>query len=475
MTSDAIHPLILAGRHEVRDERVVLRNPANDAVLGEISYAGITDAERACAAASSAFSQTRRLPSWKRSAILAQMAEAISTRVEELALTIMQEAAKPIADARMEVARALQTVHVAAEEARRIHGALTAADWTPGNEGRFALMRRFPIGPILGITPFNFPLNLVAHKLAPAIASGSPIIIKPAPQTPLSALRLATLAIEAGWPLEAISVLPCNNEVASKLVEDERITMLSFTGSAAVGWQLKARVPRKRVTLELGGNAAVVVCADADLDLAAQRIIAGGFSYAGQSCISVQRVYAHNSLHTALIERLQAALASWIPADPALDSTRVGPMISAAAAERAEQWIASAVSSGARLHCGGSRCGAFLEPALLSEVPEDSALCREEAFAPVVLVNSFSTIEEAFERVNASSYGLQAAIFTRSWATMAQAWNELAVGAVLVDESSSWRADHLPYGGIKNSGVGKEGVRSAIEEMTEPRTLLVPT
>ena len=474
MTSDAIHPLILAGRHEVRDERVLLRNPANGALLGEISCAGIADAEQACVAAARAFLQTRRLPSWKRSAILAQMAEAISTRAEDLARTIMREAAKPIADARKEVARALETVRVAAEEARRIHGALDAADWTPGNEGRIALTRRFPIGPILGVTPFNFPLNLVAHKVAPAIASGNPIIIKPAPQTPLSALRLATLAIEAGWPPQAISVLPCTNDVTAKLVEDERISMLSFTGSAAVGWRLKALVPRKRVTLELGGNAAVVVCVDADLDLATERIIAGGFGYAGQSCISVQRVYAHNSLHAALLERLHAALASWIPADPALESTRVGPMISAAAAQRAEEWIASAVSSGARLHCGGSRHGAYLAPALLSEVPQDSALCREEAFAPVVLVNSFSTIDEAFERVNASSYGLQAAIFTRSWATVARAWNELAVGAVLMDESSSWRADHLPYGGTKNSGVGKEGVRSAIEEMTEPRILLVP-
>jgi glyceraldehyde-3-phosphate dehydrogenase (NADP+) len=463
----------MAGRSEWRDETCVIRSPYNGDKVAEVCYADAADAETACAAAQQAFAVTRKLASWERSAILARIAEALSAQREEIARGIALEAGKPLKDSRAESDRAIQTFRVAAEEAKRLEGGAQPADWTPGSEGRLALSRRFPIGPILGITPFNFPLNLVAHKLAPAIASGNSIIIKPAPQTPLTALRLGRIAVEAGWPEGAISVLPCSNDVASQLVQDERLVMLSFTGSAAIGWKLKAMVPRKRVTLELGGNAAVIVCADADVDLAARRILVGGYTYAGQSCISVQRIYAHRSVVGDLIERIVDGLRTVTVGDPMDESTQMGPMINLAAAERAESWIVEAVESGARLHAGGLQAGTMLTPTLLSGVTETSQLCREEAFAPVVIVNTFADLNDAIAATNASTYGLQAAIFTRDWASMASAWNELEVGAVLVNESSAWRADQLPYGGVKNSGVGKEGVRAAIAEMTEPRMLVV--
>jgi len=466
-------PFLLASRPEWRDECVAIHSPYDGAVVGNVCYANAADAEFACSAAARSFDTTRRLSSWERAAILNRIADSLVAQTESIARVIALEAGKPLKDARGEVGRGVQTFRVAAEEAKRIDGDVKPADWTPGTEGRIALSRRFPIGPILGITPFNFPLNLVAHKLAPAIAAGCPIIIKPAPQTPLTALHLGRIAVEAGWPADAISVLPCSNEVASLLVQDERMKMLSFTGSAAIGWKLKELVPRKRVTLELGGNAAVIVCADADLDLAAQRILVGGYTYAGQSCISVQRVFVHASLKDQLIKRLQDGLHAFVPGDPTEESTRLGPMINQAAAVRVETWIEEALAIGATLHAGGIREGALLAPTLLSDVPGVAQLCQEEAFAPVVVINSFNHLDEAIAAVNASQYGLQAAIFTKSWPAMAKAWNELEVGAVLVDESSAWRADQLPYGGVKNSGVGKEGVRSAIEEMTESRMLIV--
>ena len=457
----------------VLEETVVVRSPYDGSIVGEVRYANAEQAEAACAVAARAFGVTRRMASWERSAVLTRIADALTVQSDALARTIVLEAGKPLLDARGEVGRAVQTFRVAAEEAKRVDGEARSADWTQGSEGRMALSRRFPIGPVLGITPFNFPLNLVAHKVAPAIASGCPIVIKPAPQTPLTALHLGRIAVEAGWPAEAIHVLPCSNEIAERLVKDERFAMLSFTGSAAIGWKLKELVPRKRVTLELGGNAAVIVCADADVELAAKRIVAGGYTYAGQSCISVQRVYAHNSVQQELVERVKQGVLALQSGDPMEETTRLGPMINAAAAERVEGWIAEAVAGGAVLHAGGVRQGAFLSAALLSGVAETALLCREEAFAPVVLVNAFDELDEAIAAVNGSAYGLQAAIFTRSWAAMARVWSELEVGAVLVNESSAWRADHLPYGGVKNSGVGKEGVRSAVEEMTEERMLIV--
>ncbi len=458
----------------MRDETVAIHNPYDGSIVAEVCQADFADAERACGLAQSAFPETKKLSSWQRAAILHAVADRLVEQMEHVAHIILLEAGKPVTDARNEVARAVQTFRVAAEEAKRIGGDVTSADWTPGTEGRVALSRRFPIGPILGITPFNFPVNLVAHKLAPAIASGNPILLKPAPQTPLSSLWLGRAVRDAGWPAGAISVLPCSNEVTAQLVRDERFAMLSFTGSAHIGWMLRRQAATPRVTLELGGNAAVIVCEDADLAKAVPKLVAGGYTYAGQSCISVQRVYVHASLKARLVESVVEELRALKAGDPAEPSTRVGPMINEAAARRAESWIAEAVKMGATLHIGGKRIGTVLQPTLLSDVPSTAQLSCEEVFAPVVIVEAYENFADVLAAVNTSKYGLQAAIFTADWQKMTQAWNELEVGAVLVGESSAWRAEHLPYGGVKNSGVGREGVRSAILEMTEPRLLIVP-
>ena len=469
----AVEPILLGPEDHIRPQTVTIRNPYNGSIVAEVSQADAADAEHALVLAQQSFPATRRLSSWQRAAILNTIAGKLADQTEHVAGLIVREAGKPLADARAEVARTIQTFRVAAEEAKRIGGDVTPADWTPGTEGRVALSRRFPIGPILGITPFNFPMNLVAHKLAPAIASGNPILIKPAPQTPLCSLWLGRAVRESGWPAGAISVLPCSNEVTAQLVADPRIAMLSFTGSASIGWMLRRQAATPRVTLELGGNAAVIVCEDADLAKAIPKIVSGGFTYAGQSCISVQRVFVHSSLKQQLIAGVVEGLRKLVFGNPAEQSTQVGPMINEAAATRAESWITEATGMGATLHTGGKRIGTVLEPTLLSDVPPTAQLSCEEAFAPIVVIEAYESFPEVLATVNRSKYGLQAALFTRDWHRMTQAWNELEVGAVLVDESSSWRADHLPYGGVKNSGTGREGVRSAILEMTEARLLII--
>jgi len=465
--------ILVAGELRQAADSAEIRNPYNGKLAGIVGQASPSDAEKAIAAADSAFAETRSLPGWKRFKILEAVSRELTERTEELARGISLEAGKPIRDAKAEAARAAQTFLVAAEESKRFGGEILPLDWTPGAENRSALIRRFPIGPLLGITPFNFPLNLVAHKVAPAVASGNPIIIKPAPQTPFTALRLGEMLAKSGWPPAAISVLPCHNEVAGQLLQDPRIKQMSFTGSAAVGWNLKAKVPGKPVTLELGGNAAVVVHSDADIDRAAARIVAGGFAYSGQSCISVQRVFAHSSIAEALLARIVEGARALRLGDPIQEQTQIGPLINEAAAIRAENWIEQAVLAGARLLVGGKRTGSVVEPTVLAGVPRSTPLSCEEAFAPVVYVNSYDDFEHALAMVNDSPYGLQAGIFTADWPRIASAFRTLEVGAVLIDEVPTWRADHMPYGGVKNSGTGREGIRSAIEAMTEPRLLVL--
>jgi acyl-CoA reductase-like NAD-dependent aldehyde dehydrogenase len=470
--SPAATPLILAGNLRNSEATADVLSPFDGHLIASVCQATGADADEALRAAEKAFAETRSLPSWRRAAILEHIAARIEREVLDLARGIALEAGKPLAASRIEVQRAVQTFRIATEEAKRIGGELLPLDWTAGNENRAGLIRRFPIGPILGITPFNFPLNLVAHKLAPAIASGNPIVIKPAPQTPLSALRLGEMAVDAGWPRGAISVLPCSNEVTAAMVSDSRLRMLTFTGSAAVGWKLKAMAPRLRCTLELGGNAAMIVHEDADIDLAAQSILTGGFSYSGQSCISVQRVFVHKTRWQTLAQRLTEGIEQTPSGDPLDEQTQIGPMISLAAAERAADWIEKAVDAGARLITGGERRGALLSPTLLAKVPRTTPLFKEEAFAPVVFLNPYDTFEEAIAAVNDSRFGLQAAVFTKDWGRITQAFREIEVGAVLVNEATSWRAEHMPYGGVKESGTGREGLRSAIESMTEERMLI---
>ncbi len=469
-------PFLLAGQPKESAHTIEIRSPFDQHPIAAVCQASEADVEEALAAATKSFQVTRKLTSPRRSEICNAVADHIEVEREDIANGIALEAGKPIADATREVSRAIDTFRIAAEEAKRIGGSLLPLDWPSAGESsatqRTGISRRFPIGPIVGITPFNFPLNLVAHKVAPAVASGNPIVIKPAPQTPLTALRLGQILVDAGWPAGAISVLPCTNEVAARLVADDRPAMLSFTGSAAVGWELKAQAGKKRVTLELGGNAAVLVHEDADLDQAALRIVAGGFSYAGQSCISVQRVLIHKTRWQTLAQKITAAVETLVTGDPMDEETQVGPMISEAAAVRAETWINEAVTAGAHLLTGGQRKRAVLQPTVIAKPPAASKIYREEAFAPLITITPYETFEDGIAMVNASRYGLQAAVFTRDFGRIMQAWRELEVGAVLVNESTSWRADQMPYGGVKDSGIGREGVRSAIEEMTDERLLI---
>ena len=468
-----LYPHVIGGELVAPAAEVAVCSPYNGDEIGRCGNATGLEVERAIAAAEGARPAMAALPAWKRAQALSQLGDAVREHQDELAALMSAEAAKPIRDARGEVRRALLTLRTAAEEALRIGGEATPLDVAAGGEGRFSISRRMPIGVVAGITPFNFPLNLVLHKLAPAIASGNAIIIKPSPRTPLSALKLGELALGCELPAGAVNVVAGGAAPAVKLAEDGRIAMLSFTGSAEVGWKLKAAAGRKRVTLELGGNAANIVHADADLELAAARLTAGAFAYAGQSCISVQRVYAHRSIYDDLRQRLVAAAVRLRVGDPAEENTDVGPMISTAAAERAEGWMREAVAVGARLACGGKRDGGFVWPAIIENVPPSAAIYKEEAFAPVLLLTPYDDFEAALAEANASRFGLQAGVFTRDLELALRAFSGLEVGAVLINEVSSWRMDPMPYGGVKESGFGREGLRSAIEEMTELRLLIL--
>jgi acyl-CoA reductase-like NAD-dependent aldehyde dehydrogenase len=401
------------------------------------------------------------------------VAQGISSRKEEFSRTLAQEAGKPIKAARAEVDRAVFTFNVAAEESVRIYGEYLPLDWQEYTAGRWGIVRRYPLGPIAGITPFNFPLNLVAHKVAPAIAAGCPMVLKPAPQTPLCSLLLAEVVQHAGWPDGAFNVLPLSNEDAGLLISDDRIKMISFTGSAAVGWEIKKHAGKKKVTLELGGNAGVIVHSDADVNYAAERCVVGGFSYAGQTCISVQRIFVEQSVYGKFIDALLAGVDKLKTGDPMDESTDLGPLIRESDAIRAADWVQEAVRGGARLLRGGRRKGSTIEPTVLTGTRADMKVNCQEIFAPVVTVEPYTDFNDALRRVNSSPYGLQAGLFTRDAKLMFQAYDELEVGGLIAGDVPAFRIDHMPYGGVKDSGLGREGLRYAIEEMTEPKLLVM--
>ena len=384
-----------------------------------------------------------------------------------------QEAGKPIKAARTEVERAIFTFNVAAEESTRIYGEYLPLDWQEFTAGRWGIVRRFPLGPIAGITPFNFPLNLVAHKVAPAIAAGCPMVLKPAPQTPLTALLLAEAVQQAGWPDGGLNVLPLSNEDAGLLVTDERIKLISFTGSAAVGWQIKKNCGKKKVVLELGGNAGVIVHSDADLAYAADRCVVGGFAYAGQTCISVQRILVERSVCGKFTDLLLEGVKKLKTGDPLDESTDLGPLIRESDAVRASDWIQEAVRGGARLLCGGQRQGPVLEPTVLTGTRPEMKVNCQEIFAPVVTVEPYDDFNQALKQINNSPYGLQAGLFTRDAKLIFNAYEELEVGGLIAGDVPAFRIDHMPYGGVKDSGLGREGLRYAIEEMTEPKLLVM--
>lgn len=465
--------VLVAGRWIRTGDAVEVRSPYDESPVAVVHRAGPNELEAAMAAATRAFETTRRMPSWKRAEILERISAGIAARREEFARTIALEAGKPIRTARVEADRAIFTFKVAAEEAKRIYGEIVSLDWVPGTEGRIGYVRRVPIGPILGITPFNFPLNLVVHKVAPALAAGNPILIRPSTKTPISALKLGEVVLEAGWPPEGFAVIPCTTQDAELLVRDDRIRMLTFTGSPAVGWGLKARAGRKRVTLELGGNAGVIIHRDADLDYAAERVTWGGFTYAGQSCISVQRVYIHEEIYEAFVDRLLQRVSALRVGDPLEETTDVGPVIDREAAERIEAWVQEAVAGGAKVLIGGRRTGNLWEPTILTSIREDMKVSCQEVFGPLIGLYRYADPIEAIRAVDRSDYGLQAGIFTSDLRLIEAAFEHIEVGGLIVNDVPTFRVDHMPYGGVKLSGFGREGVRYAIEEMTELKLMVL--
>ena len=439
--------------------------------IGTYPLASAADMEAAVGANLAAADACRKMPAYERAACLRRVADALEARREEFATLLAREAGKPIAQARVEIERAVFVFRDGAEEATRIAGEVLPLDVLPAGRGRIGLTRRFPLAPIAAVTPFNFPVNLVAHKLAPAMACGASITLKPAPQDPLACLKLGELIAASGYPSGGVNIVTCELPVAQRLVADGRVRMISFTGSAAAGWAIRAQAGTRRVALELGGNAAAVIEPDADLDLAVERCAAAGYTYAGQTCISLQRILVHERVYPDFLDAFCARVRTLKVGDPLDPHTSVGPMISEEAARRAEQWVAAAVTAGAQMAVGGGRRGAVLEPIVLTGTTPDQAVNCEEVFAPVTTVTPYRAFDDALRAVNASRYGLQAGIFTRDIARLMRAWDRLDVGGVMGNEVPTWRVDRMPYGGTKASGVGREGVRFAIEEMTELRLL----
>jgi acyl-CoA reductase-like NAD-dependent aldehyde dehydrogenase len=467
------HPFFVAGKPAYGTERFSVTHPPDGSPVADVSVPDAEQLEASVSAAHGVQQELAELSALARGRALDQIAAQLARRRREVAELITSENGKPIRWAGAEVQRTITTFRIAAEEARRFSGDLMRLDTQEGSEGRMAVVRRFPRGPVLAIAPFNFPLNLVAHKVAPAIAVGAPVIIKPAPATPLTALLLGELLAETDLPSGAWSVLTATNEQMPRLVEDPRVPVISFTGSAEVGWRIQDSVPRKHVTLELGGNAAAIVCADycseEDLDHAAERIAQFAMYQAGQSCISVQQVLAHSSLYEELCVRVTRAVGRQAVGDVWDDRTAVGPLIDEAAAERVETWVGEATSLGARVLTGGRRRGSTYEPTVLVDVSDSARIAVEEVFGPVVNMYSVDDVEEAFDRVNASRYGLQTGVFTHDLRVAFAAHRRLQVGGVIVGDVPSYRADQMPYGGVKDSGNTREGPAYAVRELTEER------
>ena len=469
------HKLFINGTWVESSQLVLVINPYDGTTVGEVFQAGPAEMEKAIAAAEKAFEITRKLPSYRRAEILRKTADQIRGRKEEIARTMTLESGKPIQFTRGEVNRAVLTFSIAAEEASRIPGEVISLDVTPGSENRFGVVRRFPVGPLASITPFNFPLNLVAHKIAPALAAGNTVVHKSPPQTPITSVILAEILANTGVPEGSVNVVSCSNEVAEKLITDPRVKMLSFTGSSKVGWYLKSKAPKEKVLLELGGNAAVIVEPDADLDFASKRLAVGAYANAGQICISVQRIYVHKDVFRKFKELFIEQTKKLEVGNPLDDDTVVGPMISSGEADRAFKWIEEAKNAGAKLLLGGKREGNIIEPTILEYVPSNVNLYCEEAFSPVAILDSYSDFDEAITKVNDTHFGLQAGIFTNDSRKIFQAFEEVQVGSVIINDYPTYRVDNMPYGGVKDSGFGREGVRYAIEAMTEPKLLVMKT
>lgn len=469
------YPLYLANEPVFTTDELPVTDKYSGAVVTRVALADKETIERAIAAATAAAPAMRKLSPHKRKAVLEHCVKRFKERFEELAMSLCIEAGKPLRDARGEVTRLIDTFQIAAEESVRFDGEtlnLALGERTAGYRG---FTKKVPVGPVSFITPFNFPLNLVAHKVAPAIAAGCPFVLKPSDKTPIGALVLGEILAETDLPKGAFSILNTPLANVAPFIEDPRFALLSFTGSSKVGWDLKARAGRKKVTLELGGNAACIVDGDqgAKLDAVVDRIVFGAYYQSGQSCISVQRILAHQSVYEALKTKLVAKIATLKAGDPKDEATFLGPMIDEPAAERLHGWVSRAVDHGAKALAGGGRKGAMLEATLLEGVPADEPVSAEEAFGPVALIEPFTDFASAVARVNASDFGLQAGVFTDSLTHTLLAWDELEVGGVVVGDVPSFRVDNMPYGGVKGSGIGREGVRWAMLDMSEERLLVL--
>ncbi|KQY75431.1 aldehyde dehydrogenase family protein [Brevundimonas sp. Root1423] len=467
------YPLYLANEALTPNQDLAVTDKYSGEVATRVAMADAATIDRAIGAAVEATRPMAEMAAYERQAVLAHCVTRFQERSDELAYALCIEAGKPIKDSRGEVSRLIDTFRIAAEESVRMTGEVQPLDISARARGYQGMWKRVPIGPCSFISPFNFPLNLAAHKIAPALAVGCPFVMKPASRTPLGALIIGEVLAETDLPRGAFSILPATRDGADLFTTDDRLKLLSFTGSPEVGWALKAKSGKKKVVLELGGNAAVIVDRDTDLDDATDRIIFGAFYQSGQSCIGVQRILIHDEIYDALRDRLVAKTRALISGDPQDENVFIGPMIDEGEARRLEDWIAEATAAGATLLCGGRRDGAMLEATLLEGVGRGLKIREEEAFGPVAILSRFSDFEAALEEVNDSRFGLQAGIFTRDIHKAMRAWEVLEVGGVLIGDVPSYRVDNMPYGGVKDSGLGREGVRFAMEDMTEIRNLVI--
>ena len=466
-------PFYLANKPRIPNTDLEVTDKYTGGVIARVAAADEGALEEAVDGAVNAAGEMRALRPYERREILDHCADRFRERAEELARILCAEAGKPIRDSRGEVERLIETFRIAAEESVRIQGEVLNLEISPRSRGYAGMTRRFPVGPCAFITPFNFPLNLVAHKVAPALAVGNPFVLKPSSAAPLGALLVGDVLSELGLPAGAFSILPCPGERAGRLVSDDRIRLLSFTGSAEVGWAMKGKAGKKRVTLELGGNAACVIDEDAPLEEAARRVLFGAFYQSGQSCISVQRILVHEKVYKQFKGVLVEGARGLKSGDPGEEDTFLGPVISGGEARRIQSWIDQAVDKGGRILCGGKRRGSLMEATLLENVPGDADLWRKEVFGPVAVLRPFADFQEAMEMVNDSDFGLQAGVFTRDINKAMKAWETLEVGGVVIGDVPSWRVDSMPYGGIKESGFGREGVRWSMEAMTELKLLII--
>jgi len=468
-----LSPALIDGEDVVATDTIEVRSPFDGRLIGVVPSLGTGDVDRAVAVALERH-RGGALPAHRRAEILERAAQLLSERHEEFAQSISGEAAKPISTARIEAARAVDTLRFSAAQALTFVGEMVAMDATPAGGSKLGYVKRVPIGVVGAISPFNFPLNLVCHKIAPAVAAGCPVVLKPASATPLTALRIARLFEEAGLPPGWINVVTCPGSVADRLVTHDDVAMITFTGSPEVGWGIRGRAARKRVSLELGNNAPVIVEPDADIELAATKIVAGGFNYSGQTCISVQRVYAHADIHDQLLDLVAAKVDKLVVGDPADDATVVSALIARKETARVKDWIDEAVAGGARLVTGGEFSAAgVLQPTVLAGVTREMKVCTDEVFGPMLGVASYDDYEDALTAANDTRYGLQAAVFTKDLAKALRAAEALDFGGVLINEMPSWRADHQPYGGVRDSGNTREGPAFTIQEMTERKVVII--